>query len=81
MKIKKEIVAATTAVGTTATMVVPALASTGTANQAVVDAMTTTSNDMVATGTAIIPVALVVIGLSLVVTFGVKLFKRISSKG
>lgn len=51
------------------------------ANEAVVTAMTKTANDMVATGTAIVPVALGVIGLSLVVIFGIRMFKRIANKG
>lgn len=57
----------------------PVLASsTGTANADVVSAMTTTANDMVATGTAIIPVALTVIGLSMVVTFGIRIFSKVT---
>lgn len=51
---------------------------TGTANTAVVNAMTSTANDMLATGNSIIPVALTVVGLSLVVTFGVRLFRRVA---
>lgn len=60
--------------------VVPVMASesSGTANSAVVSAMTTTANDMLATGNAIVPVALTVVGLALVVTFGVRLFRRIA---
>lgn len=54
--------------------------SSGTANNAVVDALTTTANDMVATGTQILPVALIVVGLALVVTFGIKIFKKVSGK-
>lgn len=53
---------------------------TGTANSAVVSAMTTTANDMVATGTAILPVALTVVGLALVVTFGIRIFKSVAKK-
>lgn len=61
-----------------ATVPVMASESTGTANSAVVSAMTTTANDMLATGNAIVPVALTVVGLALVVTFGVRLFRRIA---
>lgn len=66
-------------------MLVPALPvvaseGAGTANQAVVGALTTTANDMVATGTSLIPVALTVVGLSMAVIFGIRLFKRISNK-
>lgn len=50
----------------------------GTANQAVVTAMTDTASDMIATGTAILPIALGVVGLILVVTFGIKIFKSVS---
>lgn len=49
----------------------------GTANTAVVDAMTTVANDALATGTAVIPLALSVVGLTLVVVFGIKVFRRI----
>ena len=49
----------------------------GTANAAVVSAMTTVADDMLATGNAIVPVALTVVGIALVVTFGVRIFKRI----
>ena len=61
---------------------VPALAqeASGTANSAVVTAMTSTAQDMTATGTAILPIALGVIGLILVVTFGIKIFKGIVRK-
>lgn len=52
--------------------------SNGTANAAVVSAMTTVSNDMVATAESIIPVALTVVGIALVVVFGVRIFKRIA---
>lgn len=52
--------------------------STGTANQAVVGAMTTVSQDMIATANSIIPVALTVVGIAMVVVFGVRIFKRIA---
>lgn len=53
---------------------------TGTANAAVKTAMTNVANDMVATGTEIIPIALTVVGISLVVIYGIKMFKRIANK-
>lgn len=58
---------------------VPVMAQeTGTANSAVVSAMTSTANDMVATGNSIIPIALTVVGLALVVTFGIRIFRRVA---
>lgn len=69
------------AVAVTAAVTPMVASAEATANDAVVKAMTSTANDMVATGTAIIPVALTVIGLSLVVIFGIKMFKRISGRG
>lgn len=54
--------------------------SSGTANAAVVTALTGTANDMVATGTSLIPVALTVVGLSMAVVFGIRLFKKIANK-
>lgn len=50
----------------------------GTANSAVVSAMTTVSSDMVATAESIIPVALTVVGIALVVVFGVRIFKKVA---
>lgn len=50
----------------------------GTANSAVVEGLTTTAADMRATGLAIVPVALTVIGLSLVVRYGVRLFNKVA---
>lgn len=52
----------------------------GTANDAVVSAMTKVANDSIATGNAIIPIALGVVGLAMVVVFGIKIFKKIFSK-
>lgn len=52
--------------------------STGTANTAVTGAMQTVANDMIATGNAIVPVALTVVGISLVVIFGVRMFRKIA---
>lgn len=61
---------------------VPVLAEggSGTANSAVVTALSGTANDMVATGMSLIPVAITVVGLSLAVIFGIKLFKKIANK-
>lgn len=50
----------------------------GTANSAVTGAMQTVANDMVATGNAIIPIALTVVGIALVVVFGVRMFKKVA---
>lgn len=52
----------------------------GTANTDVVNAMTTVANDMKATGNSLIPIALGVVGLAIVVVFGIRIFKRIVSK-
>lgn len=61
-----------------ASMPVLATEGSGTANTAVVSAMQTTANDMLATGTSIIPIALTVVGLALVVVFGIRLFKKVA---
>ena len=50
----------------------------GTANTAVTGAMQTVANDMVATGNAIIPIALTVVGIALVVVFGIRMFKKVA---
>lgn len=52
----------------------------GTANSAVVSAMTSAAADMTATGTSLIPIALGVVTLILVVVFGIRFFKRIVNK-
>ena len=52
--------------------------STGTANTQVVTAMTGLAQDMVATGNAIIPVALTVVGIAMVVLFGIRIFKSVA---
>ena len=52
--------------------------SSGSANSAVTSAMTTVANDMVATGNSIIPIALTVVGLAIVVVFGIRMFKKIA---
>ena len=55
--------------------------STGTANSAVTSAMTFwVANDMTATATSLIPIALGVVGIVLVVIYGIKIFKKIANK-
>lgn len=54
--------------------------SVGTANAQVTGAMTTIANDMLATGTAIIPIALTTVGMAMVVIFGIRIFKRVAGK-
>lgn len=49
----------------------------GTANSDTVSAMTGLANDMIATGNAVIPVALGVVGIAMVVVFGIKIFRRV----
>lgn len=78
-KIDKILIAAPIALASA----VPALAAEGaggTANADVVNAMTTVANDMKATATAILPVALTVVGLSMVVVFGITMFNRVRHK-
>lgn len=71
---------AAVAVGSTVAMAVPVLAESGggTAQSAVVTAMTGLANDMVATGTALIPIGLTVVGITMVVRYGVRVFKGIA---
>lgn len=60
---------------------VPVLAAdgaSGTANAAVTDAMSTVAADMVATITAMIPIALTVVGILLAVRAGIKAFRSIA---
>lgn len=52
--------------------------SAGSANSATVTAMTGLASDMTATGSALIPIALGVVGLGLVVIYGVKIFRKIA---
>lgn len=49
----------------------------GTANSAVTTAVSDIADDMMATGAAIIPVALGVIGLTIVVRYGIKVFRSV----
>lgn len=59
---------------------VPVLAESGsgTANTQVTSAMQTLANDMIATGNAIIPIALTVVGIAMVVLFGIRIFKSVA---
>lgn len=59
---------------------IPVLAeeSGGSVNSAVTTAMTTLAGDMVSTGQAIVPIALTVVGIGLVVTFGIRIFRKIA---
>lgn len=52
----------------------------GTVNSDVQTAVTTIANDMVATGNAVVPIALGVVGIALVVVFGIRIFKMIVKK-
>lgn len=77
---KKATVMVATAIATAAAAV-PVLAeggSTGSANTAVTNAMQTVAGDMIATGNSIVPIALTVVGISLVVIFGVRMFRKIA---
>ena len=68
-------------VATTFAAAVPVLAeggSSGSANSAVVTAMQGVANDMVATGTAVIPIALTVVGITMVARYGIKAFRAVS---
>lgn len=65
----------------TLAMSMAAFAESGTANTAVVSAMTTLANDMKATASSLIPIALGVVGLTMVVVFGIRIFKRIAGRG
>lgn len=47
---------------------------------ALTSAFTSIAADLTSTATAVAPIALGVIGLSLVVIFGIKMFKRITNK-
>ena len=77
---KDKIKYAAVAVGSTVAMAVHVLAESGggSANSAVVTAMTSLANDMVSTGTALIPIGLTVVGITMVVRYGVRVFKGIA---
>ena len=74
---RKAILASVPAVIMT-TMPVLAESTGGTANTAVSGAMQTVANDMIATGNSVIPIALTVVGLAMVVVFGVRMFKKVA---
>lgn len=65
-------------IGVMAPVSVYASEATGTSNAAVTNAMQTVAADMMATGNSVIPIALTVVGLALVVTFGVRMFRRVA---
>ena len=78
---KNKVKYAIAALAPTVAMAVPVFAeggSSGTAQSAVVSSMTTLANDMVATGTALIPIGLTVVGITMVVRYGVRVFKGIA---
>lgn len=80
-KISKRMFAVLMAVvASLATSVVAFAEGTGTANSAVTSAMTGVANDMTATATSLIPIALGVVGIVLVVIYGIKIFKKIANK-
>lgn len=76
----KRITAVGTGMAMTCATCLPVLAaeSTGTADTEVVTAMTKVAGDMVASGKAIVPIALTVVGIGLVVTFATKIFKKVA---
>lgn len=80
-KIRKLRVILFTALFTLAMSAVAFAESTGTANSAVTSAMTSVANDMTSTATSLIPIALGVVGIAMVVIFGIKIFKRIANRG
>lgn len=75
---KRKLLVPVTVVSSLGTSALVLAEETGTANSAVTGAMQTVANDMIATGNAIIPIALTVVGISLVVIFGVRMFKKIA---
>lgn len=77
---KNKLAVAGTAALATVASAAPVLASetSGTADSDVVSAMTSLAADMVATGKAVIPIALTVVGISLVVTFGIRIFRSVA---
>lgn len=79
-KMKKLFVMFASIVASLALGVVAFAESAGTANTSVTTAMQTVANDMLATGNAIIPIALTVVGVALVVVFGIRIFKKIVNK-
>lgn len=78
LKAKKAIVAMLAVMCSLISCIAVFAESAGTANSAVTSAMQTVANDMVATGNAVIPIALTVIGISMVVMFGIRMFTRVT---
>lgn len=76
-RVKKVIIAMLAVMCSMLSCIAVFASSTGTANTAVTGAMQTVADDMIATGNAIIPIALTVVGIALVVVFGVKMFKKV----
>lgn len=72
---KKKVIGALSGVGAVLVSSGVMAADPGTANQAVVSAMTTAANDMTATGSAVLAVALPLLALAFVVRYGIKLFR------
>ena len=79
-RVKKVLFVLLSVIGVMCTYICAFAEQSGTANSATVTAMTGLANDMVATGNALIPIALGVVGIALVVVFGIKIFKKISGK-
>lgn len=56
-------------------------ASTATSvKDAVISGLTTVSNDLTATVTGVLPIALGIVGAVMVIVFGVKIFKKLTGK-
>lgn len=78
---RKKVKYAVAAIVPTVAMAVPVLAeggASGTAQSQVVSSMTSLASDMVATGQALIPIGLTVVGITMVVRYGVRVFKGIA---
>lgn len=56
------------------------LAEGGTVSQALTTALTTVASDMTGVITSVLPVALSVVGAVLVITFGIRIFKKITGR-
>jgi hypothetical protein len=72
----------TAAVVPSVALSVPVLAESGGSGSgggsAVISAMTSLASEMTSTGTALIPIALGVVGITLVVRYGIKVFKGVA---
>ena len=77
---KKKIVTIVMSISVALGLSMAALASTTTVTTAMTDAFQTVVTDIITTITGILPIALSVLGLTLVVAFGIKWFKRIIGK-